>query len=68
MDVTRHLSSAAQPVCSQKHFCIQVRSSVVLTIVRQRPEEHLEEKVKRKCSVDVRDCISVGGTVSLFEL
>jgi hypothetical protein len=67
MDVTRGLSSAHQPGCSQKHFCIHVRSSIILTIVRQRTEEHIEEKVKRKGVVDVRDFISVGGTVSLFE-
>lgn len=59
MDVTRRLSSASQFVSSQKYFCIHVRSSVVF--VRQRPEEHLEEKVKRKGAVDVRDYISVVG-------
>jgi hypothetical protein len=67
MDVTRGLSSAPQPGCSQKHLCIHVRSSVVLAIVRQGTEEHLEGKVKRKGVVDVRDYISVGETVSLFE-
>ena len=66
MDVTRAPSSAPQPGCSQKHLCIHVSSSVVLAIVRQRTEEHLEE-VKRKRVVDVRDYISVGGTVSLSE-
>jgi hypothetical protein len=67
MDVTQSLSSAPQPSCSQKHIYIHVSSSVVLAIVRQRTEEHLEEKLKRKCVVDVRDYISVGGRVSLFE-
>jgi hypothetical protein len=67
MDVTQGLSSAPQPSCSQKHIYIHVRSSVVLPIVRQRTEEHLEKKVKRKGVVDVRDYISVKETVSLCE-
>ena len=48
-------------------ICIHIRSSVVLAIVRHRTEEHLEEKVKREGVGEIRDYISVGGTVSLFE-